>query len=302
MGKVINIKIDSEMHGHRIEYILEKRLSISSSLIKRLKRAHDGVLLNGVRVTVITKVSQGDELQVNIEGKEAENITPVNIPLDIIFEDDDILVVNKSGSMPVHPSRIHKNDTLANAVMYHIGTGKAIHIITRLDRETSGIVLVAKNPRAAAILTDEMKNGKIKKEYIAVVNGILKDKKGTISAPIKKKDCSGILRCVSDDGKDAVTNYETMEKAETLSLVKLFPLTGRTHQIRVHMSYIGNPIFGDSMYGAPQREGRCLLHCHKLVFTHPVTNDEVSFVTPIPEDFKAHCTNVLNCEESIDNK
>ena len=177
-------------------------------MIKRLKREENGVLLNGVRTAVITKVSEGDILTINIKGRETENIIPVNIPLDILWEDEDILVVNKSGTMPVHPSATHKTDTLANAVMYYTGKRKAIHIITRLDRETSGVVLIAKNPMAASLMTEDMKNGKIKKEYIAIVNGIPEPSEKTISAPIQKKDERGISRCVSCDGKEAVTLYE----------------------------------------------------------------------------------------------
>jgi len=285
MEKEIRVKIDSAMHGHRIEYVLEKKLRISSSLIKRLKREENGVLLNGVRTAVITKVSEGDILTINIKGRETENIIPVNIPLDILWEDEDILVVNKSGTMPVHPSSTHKTDTLANAVIYYMGKRDAIHIITRLDRETSGVVLIAKNPMAASLMTEDMKNGKIKKEYIAIVNGILEPSEKTISAPIKKKDERGISRCVSCDGKEAVTLYEVIRKTEKLSLVKLFPITGRTHQLRVHMSYIGHPIYGDSMYGALQSGERTRLHCNRITFLHPVTGEEVSLTAATPEDF-----------------
>ena len=285
MGKEINIKIDSEMHGHRIEYILEKHLKISSSLIKRLKREENGVLLNGVRTHVIAKVSEGDILNVNIKGKDTGNIIPVNIPLDILWEDEDILAVNKPRTMPVHPSGNHKTDTLANAVMYYIGDNEAIHIITRLDRETSGVVLIAKNPRAAAILTEDIKRGKIKKEYIAIVNGKPEPSAGTISEPIKRKECRGIARCVCKDGKEAVTLYEIMKTTDKFSLVKLFPITGRTHQLRVHMSYIGHPIYGDDMYGAAQQGERTRLHCHRITFLHPVTAEELSLTAILPEDF-----------------
>ena len=284
MGNVVSVKIDSSMHGHRIEYVL-KKLKISSSLMNRLKREKDGILLNGVQSPVIAKVSEGDTLVVNIKGRNAENIVPVNLPLDILCEDEDILVVIKPGTMPVHPSRNHKTDTLANAVMYYLGSKEAIHIITRLDRETSGVVLIAKNPRAAAILTEDMKTGKIKKEYIAVLNGVPVNLKDTICAPIKKKDGKGISRCVDKAGKEAVTQYEIMKKTDTLSLVKLFPITGRTHQLRVHMSYIGHPIYGDAMYGATQSGERTRLHCHRIIFLHPITREDIMVVAPIPKDF-----------------
>lgn len=286
MGKEIIIKIDSKLHGHRIEYVLEKELKISSSLIKRLKREEDGIILNDIRAKTVTKVCEGDILTVNIKGRETGNVIPSDIQLDIIWEDADILVLNKPGNISVHPSGNHKTDTLANGVIYHTGSREPIHIITRLDRETSGVVLVAKNPQAAAILTDDMKNGKIKKEYIAIVNGVPNSPTGEIDAPIKKKDEKGISRCVSEDGKKALTLYEVKEKTDEFSIVKLIPFTGRTHQLRVHMSHIAHPIYGDGMYGAPQIGERVRLHCYRLDFTHPIKGEKVTFTADIPEDFK----------------
>jgi 23S rRNA pseudouridine1911/1915/1917 synthase len=180
---------------------------------------------------------------------------------------------------------MHKTDTLLNAVMHYLDTGEAVHIITRLDRETSGVVLIAKNPRVAALLTEDTKNGKIKKEYVAIVNGILHPTKGTVCAPIKKKEGIGIARCVCEDGKKAMTEYEVIKNNEELSIVKLFPLTGRTHQIRVHMSHKGHPVYGDSMYGAPQLGERTRLHCNGITFIHPVTGEEVCITANPPEDF-----------------
>lgn len=286
MGRVLSIKIDSELQGHRIDHVLKERLQISDALMKQLKKEKNGIMLNGTHSAVIDKVNVGDILTVNIKGKNAENIIPVNIPLDVLWEDEDILIVNKSGTMPVHPSRIHINDTLLNAVMNYTTGGEAVHIITRLDRETSGIVLIAKNPWAAALLGNEMKNEKIKKEYIAIINGSLKQSNGLICAPIKKKTEREILRFVSEDGKDAVTQYELIKKTDTLSWVKLYPITGRTHQLRVHMSYIGHPIYGDRMYGASQYGERTRLHCCKITFLHPVTREEISVTAEMPEDFK----------------
>ncbi len=286
MNKEIEITIEKELGGKRIEHILKVRAGLSETLIRRLKRAEGGILLNGKPAKVIEKVYLGDVIKIAVTEKSSGNIIPVKIPLDIIYEDEDILAVNKPRSMPTHPSRGHNEDTLANGVIYHLGSGSKFHVITRLDRDTSGIVLIAKNPVSAAYLTEEMKNGKIAKEYIAVVNGVLNPENGRIEAPIKKKSEKGILRCVSSDGKDAVTVYETVKKMEKYSLVKLSPLTGRTHQLRVHMSYMGNPIYGDSMYGAQQKGEKTRLHCHKLTFIHPITREEITVEAPIPEDIK----------------
>ncbi|MBR5156305.1 MAG: RluA family pseudouridine synthase [Clostridia bacterium] len=285
MGRVLSVEINSVMHGQKIDCVLKNQFKISDALMKQLKRDKNGIMLNDAHADVIDKVSRGDILVVNIKGKNAENIIPVNIPLDVIWEDEDILVVNKPGTMPVHPSRIHINDTLLNAVMYYMANGEIVHIITRLDRETSGVVLIAKNPWAAALMGEDIKNGKIKKEYIAVVNGIPEPFKGRICAPIIKKEERKILRCVSEDGKEAVTEYELIKKTDKLSLIKLFPITGRTHQLRVHMSYIGHPIYGDSMYGAAQTGERTRLHCQRITFIHPVTGEKISVTAPTPEDF-----------------
>lgn len=292
MEKAISIRIDAEMDGNKIKYILRDRFKISASMLKKLKREADGILLNGAHATVVEKVCEGDVLEINIKGEESEHIVPVDIPLDILLEDEDILVVNKPGTMPVHPSRWHGDDTLANGVMYHIGSRDKIHIITRLDKETSGIVLIAKNPWSAALLSEQMKCGKIKKEYFAIVNGVPEPAKETISAPIRRKEEDEMLRCVADDGKEAVTIYEVTEKTEDLALVKLNPVTGRTHQLRVHMSYIGNPIYGDIMYGALQENERTRLHCRKISFYHPKTEEEIVIDAPIPNDFN----NLVTCK------
>lgn len=285
MKKVITLEIKKELDTFKIERILKQQIGLSESLIRRLKRDEDGILLNGKSAKVIERVQEGDFLEVTVSEKKSGNIVPAEIPLDIIYEDEDILAVNKPRSMPTHPVRNHRDDTLANGVINYLGESK-FHVITRLDKDTSGVVLVAKNAVAAAFLTEEMKNKRINKEYIAVVNGVPNPLKGQISAPIKKKEGSGIARCVSPDGKEAVTEYETLETSDKLSLVKLCPITGRTHQLRVHMSYIGNPIYGDSMYGAPQTGEKTRLHCERVTFIHPMSKQEITVISPITAEMK----------------
>ena len=282
--KKIEIEIDKISEGRKIEHILKYQIGISESLIRRLKRIKGSILLNGKSAKAIERVNEGDSLTVIVEEKTSENIIPVKIPLDIICEDDDILVVNKPRSMPTHPSHGHREDTLANGVIYHLGEGNRFHVITRLDCDTSGALLVAKNSVAAAFLTEEMKNGRILKEYIAVVNGELAPENGIIDAPIRKKSERGISRCVAQDGKDAVTEYKTLKKKNGLPLVQLFPRTGRTHQIRVHLEYMGCPIYGDSLYGAPQDGEKTLLHCRKISFIHPESKGEISVEAPLCTD------------------
>lgn len=289
MKKTITLNINDELSGRKIEYVLEKEIGLSTTIIRRLKRTEGSILLNGKTATVVEKVSEGDKLSVTVGDKKTADIIPVYVPIDVLYEDEDIIVINKPRAMPTHPSHNHQSDTLANAVTWHLGKGSAFHAITRLDRDTSGVTLIAKNPLAAKLLTDDIKNGKIEKVYIAVVNGAPKEVSATLSAPIKKKENSGILRHVSENGKEAITHYEVLKTAKKLSLVKLIPATGRTHQLRVHMSYIGNPIYGDSMYGASQQNERTRLHCEMITFSHPMTREKLTVKAPIPEDI----TNLL---------
>ena len=278
--KTIKIDITLELSGRRIESILEKELQFSRSLIAKLKRTDGAVTLNGQSERVITRVKEGDDLSVTVKEKE-NGIKSAEILLDILFEDEDIIAVNKPYNMPVHPSKNHVSDTLANGLKNYLGEGAGIHIITRLDRDTSGVVLASKNSHTAKILTEEMKNGNIQKEYIAVVNGCPEKETGVIDAPIDRD--TGIKRKVSQKGKPALTEYEVMKNGE-FSALRLIPKTGRTHQIRVHLSYIGCPIYGDSMYGALQRGERTRLHCRKLEFTHPETKKKTVIIAPLPED------------------
>ena len=280
MSKKLTLEITKDLDGRKIESVLEKELSISRSLVAKLKRAEDAVLLNNQSEKLITRVKEGDVLAVNIPEKGTD-VESAEIPLEIIFEDEDILAVNKPWGMPVHPSKNHITDTLANGLKNYFGEDSGIHIITRLDRDTSGVVLVAKNPHTAKILTEQMKDVSIQKEYIAVVNGCPSTEKGIIDAPIDRD--TGIKRKVSQNGKPALTEYEVIKNGEN-SVVRLYPKTGRTHQIRVHLSHIGCPIYGDSMYGAPQIGERCRLHCKKLVFVHPTTKKTLELIAPIPED------------------
>jgi len=285
MEKIITLKIEKELAELKIEHILKKHIRLSKTLIRRLKRVDGGILLNGNSAKVIEIVKEGDTLKVTVPDKRTENIVPIEIPLDILYEDDEILAINKPRSMPVHPARNHREDTLANGVINYLKSS-SFHVITRLDKDTSGVVLIAKNPVSAALLTEEIKNKRIKKEYVAVVNGVPQPPKGKITQPIKKREERGILRCVSPGGKEAVTEYETLKTSDGLSLVKLIPITGRTHQLRVHMSYIGNPIYGDRMYGAEQIGERTRLHCCAVTFFHPINKNEITIEAPIPEDMK----------------
>lgn len=284
MDKILSLEIDPSMHGKTVKYILQNRLGLSSALITQIKKTENGIMLSGERVFVNKRVCEGDELIITI-ADDTSDIPEGNIPLDIIYEDEDIIAVNKPRNMPTHPSQNHYEDTLANGLMYYYkGNNFTFRAITRLDRDTSGVVLIAKNPLSAANLSDDMKSGRIKKEYAAVTCGVPNPPKGRIDAPIKRLRESVILRCVSADGKEAVTDYETISVSGGLSLVRLYPLTGRTHQLRVHLSHIGTPIYGDDLYGAPQENESVRLHCKKITFIHPHTKAKTVLEAPLPQD------------------
>ena len=280
MIRRISLEIENFFEGKEVKDVLKNHLNISQDIISSLKKSDDGILVNGKKVYVTHKLNQGDKLEITV-ADERSDIKETKMPLDILFEDEDIIVINKPRNLPTHPSLKHYEDTLANGLMcYFKGEKFTFRAITRLDRDTSGVVLVAKNPLSASVLNDAMKNGEIKKEYIALVNGNPKEKSGRISAPIKRKAESVILRCVAEDGKEAITDYETIG----LSLVKLKPITGRTHQLRVHLSYIGTPIFGDDLYGAPQKDEAVRLHCRKIEFLHPIAKTKLNIEADMPLD------------------
>ncbi len=286
MDKNLLLKITAELDGCTVGQIIKKRFGLSDGIIADLKKTNDGIVLDGKRVFVSERVKEGQVLNVSIHDGVSD-IVKRDIPLDILYEDEDIIAINKPRSMPTHPSLNHYDDTLANGLMhYYDGQNFTFRAITRLDRDTSGVVLVAKNPLSAFRLAEQMKSGGIIKEYIAVVNGTPDPLDGRISAPIKRKYESIILRCVSDEGKEAITDYKTVASCDGLSLVSLFPKTGRTHQLRVHMSYIGTPIYGDDLYGAPQRNVATRLHCKKVFFRHPEDGRGIEIEAPSPMDIK----------------
>lgn len=286
MDKTITIEIDSVLDGKTVKQILKNHIGLSDGIVTDLKKTDDGIMLDGNRVFVSERVRTGEKLSLSIYDSRSD-IPESDILIEVLYEDEDIIAVNKPRNMPTHPSLNHYEDTLANGLMYYYsGKNFTFRAITRLDRDTSGVVLVAKNPLSAFHLAEQMKSGGIIKEYIAVVNGAPDPLEGRISAPIKRKYESIMLRCVSDEGKEAITDYKTVVSYNGLSLVSLFPKTGRTHQLRVHMSYIGTPIYGDDLYGAPQRDEATRLHCKKVFFRHPEDGREIEIEASPPMDIK----------------
>lgn len=275
----IEIKVLPKDNEKQIRDIL-RDFGVSSSLLTKLKQTESGITKNGEFTKAIDTANTGDTIKIKIE-ESGSAATPAKLDIEIVYEDEDIIVLNKPPLVPVHESRNHRGDTLANFVSYHTGASTAFRAVYRLDRDTSGIVLVAKHELAAAKLA-----GKIKKDYYAVVGGNV-ERDGTIDAPIARCGDSIIKRKVDENGESAITHYFIVKKGENSTLLKFNLETGRTHQIRVHMQSMGHPLLGDAMYGGDcTRISRQALHCKDIYFIHPVTNEKMHFSTEFPNDMK----------------
>ena len=263
--------------GEKISNILKSKLNISSRLLTKLKM-NEKILVDDKPVFSSYLVHSGDSIEVKIDFEEEDAIIPEKMNLDILYEDEYLLAVNKPSGMVVHPSPYHPNQTLANGVKFHLNNKKKIRPINRLDKDTSGIVIFAKNEYVQETLIKQMNNKTFKKEYLAVVCGKLSLKKGTINKPIARKENSIIERCISNNGKQAITQFEVLKEYDTFSLIKCVLETGRTHQIRVHLASINHPLLGDDLYGSKSDliDGQALA-CYKLSFYHPISKNYVSF-------------------------
>lgn len=281
--RILEYIIPEEFDGKTVESFLRGYKKMSLALFRSQKRVPDGITLNGIHTRSVDKIHTGDILRVNIPDDEKVSI-PSSYPLDIIYEDEDILVINKPAELPMHESHNHQGDTLANAVAgYLVKKGKpaVFRAVGRLDKGTSGAVLCALNTFAASKLS-----GKIEKEYLAVPTGKYTEK-GTIDKPIYRPDPIKTYRTADDRGDRAVTHFFPQEWGEDYSLLLIRLETGRTHQIRVHFAFLGTPLYGDTMYGTADKDiDRQALHCRSLSFIHPVTEKRMTFEAEMPEDMK----------------
>lgn len=278
--RIIEFKISAENSGKQIRDFL-RDFGVSSSLLTKLKNTENGITKNGEFARTIDRICTGDTIKITIENKGhmPEKLTYSDV--QAVYNDEDILVLNKPAFMPVHESRNHRGDTLANAAACYMESDTAFRAVYRLDRDTSGLVLIAKNELAACKLA-----GKIHKDYYAVCKGTLNGK-GTIDLPIRRVRESIIERGVFEDGEKAVTHWEAASNKNNTTLLKINLETGRTHQIRVHFSHLGYPLLGDTLYGGDTDViSRQALHCKAIYFTHPITEKKMVIECDFPNDFK----------------
>lgn len=271
--------IDEKCNGMEIRRFL-RDFGVSSALLTRLKQTDNGIMKNGSFALAKDTVSTGDELAITIMPKGSMP-EPRDMDVEVVYEDEDIIVLNKPPFLPVHESRNHIGDTLSNFVASRMDEDTAFRAVFRLDRDTSGLVLVAKHELSASKLA-----GKIDKDYYAVCKGVIEND-GMVDAPIARCGDSIIKRKVDDAGERAVTHYYPVSTRDGNTLVRFKLETGRTHQIRVHMSYLGHPLLGDTLYdGDDTSINRQALHCKDIYFTHPVTGEFMHITSDFPDDMK----------------
>ena len=273
-----------------INQILKQEFKLSARLMHKVI-SNKFVLLNNIPIDTRTIPNKGDIIKVDLNYEEEnDNIVPTKMELNILYEDDSLLILNKPAGLAVHPSILHFADSLSNGVRFYfdsIGLKKKIRPVNRLDLDTSGIIIFAKNEYIQECLIKQMNSHTLEKEYIAIVSGILNEKSGTINLPISRKKGSIIERCVSKDGQIAITDYSVIKELDNISVVKCVLKTGRTHQIRVHFSAIGHPLIGDFLYSSKSDLiNRQALHSYHISFIHPISNKIIDIYCELPEDMK----------------
>ena len=293
----MNIKVNEENVGKRVDsFIPMVQKDISRSMVQKLIEQKN-IRVNGKETKHSYKLKLNDEIEISVPEAKEIDLKAQDIPLSVIYEDSDIIVINKPKGMVVHPANGNPDGTLVNAVMNLCkdslsGIGGEIRpgIVHRLDKDTSGAIIVAKNDKAHIKLSEALKNHEIKKTYLALVRGIVKENEATINMPIARSKKDRKKMDVDKDGKEAITHFKVLERYKNkYTLLQINLETGRTHQIRVHLSHIGYPIIGDEVYSNGKNEwnvsGQCL-HAWKLEFNHPITGKKISLEAEIPEYFK----------------
>ena len=288
----LELPITAELAGIKVDTRLKKRLGLSGTVVRRVKWLPEGILLDGVRVNTRVCPVEGQVLSVQLSDPERRSgILPAPGQLDIVYEDEDIIVLNKAPGLSVHPGPGHFSDTLGNFLLYYYdqsGQECDFHPVHRLDRGTSGLMVAAKHPHAQEVLKNQLHTEDFRREYLAVCEGVPSPAEGTVDAPLGPKPGSLVEQWVTPEGKSARTHYRVLEVKKGRALLHLRLDTGRTHQIRVHMAHLGHPLTGDFLYGTEDHDliPRPALHSAFLSFRHPVSGEKLNFSIPLPKDME----------------
>ncbi|OOM82205.1 ribosomal large subunit pseudouridine synthase D [Clostridium puniceum] len=280
--------------GTKIREYLKTELGLSTRLI-RSASINKKIFVNGQVVKMNRVLTLGEIIKIDLEKDESQDIAPEKMDIDVVYEDEDILVVNKKPFMVVHPTKSYQSGTLANGVINYFMESKQnciVRLVSRLDMNTSGLIIIAKNQFSHGMLSKEMSENKVEKRYLAIVHGIMEEKQGTIDLPIYKPEGveNGTKRIIDERGQRSITHYKVVEEFNEASLVECKLETGRTHQIRVHLNHLGHPIYGDTLYGNGEEEEELIkrqaLHAYGLNFKSPRTGEELALRAELPEDMK----------------
>ena len=286
--RTLSLTVTEELDGRRVKSLLLRRLHIPEGMIARIKLRENGICLNGVRCRTSDTVHTGDVLTAEVGDLPAETgIVPMPVPLRIVYEDEDVLVLDKPADMATHGKSLKGDVTAANALAAYWGTQQTFHAVTRLDKGTSGLLVVAKSGYAHERLRGILHTDSFVREYLAIVTGTLPDDRGSITLPLKKDETAKNRFCVSPDGLPARTDYAVLERRGGVTLVRVRLFTGRTHQIRVHFAAIGCPLLGDRVYGeASELISRPALHSAFLHLVQPITGKAIELASPMQEDME----------------
>lgn len=284
MSRTVTYTVPGELHGEKLIVFLRGHIGISARLLPKLKNDPEGLLRNGEHIRTIDRIYEGDVISITFP-EEKCTVPPADFcKPDIVYEDEDILIINKSPYIAMHPTHNHQGDTLANIISAHLlaeGKNTVFRAVGRLDKCTSGLVIIALNAHAANVLSEN-----VYKEYLALAGGFFEGN-GTICKPIIRPDPGKTYRCVGENGEYAVTHWKCEKTDGKRSLLRIHLETGRTHQIRVHFASENAPLIGDDMYGSKDTSlDRAALHCAKLSFSHPITKEKMTVEAPLPEDMQ----------------
>ena len=290
--RTLTLTVDEAWDGSTVKHLLRARLHMAEGLIARIKLRETGLMRNGERVFTTARLHTGDVLCVEIGDESAVNeALPIAAPLTFVYEDEDIAVLNKSPDMAVHGSAGGQGCTVANALAALWGRDMAFHPVSRLDRGTSGIMVIAKSAYVHDLLRRMLHTNAFRREYLALARGEFPDDSGTVDLPVGRDIGAPTKRAVTPDGQPSRTEYTVLERFPAGALLRVRPFTGRTHQIRVHMAAIGHPLFGDALYGSPDDMlRRPALHSVYLSLRHPVTGERMELTAALPDDLREKMT------------